>query len=165
MEDLDLDTKRKIWAYATTLSIAEFDLIESFITHSHKSPNTTAIDQLDNIMDRLKNTTSLGDQAEDDFIMWLQTHNVRPKDIIRFNTYGNLVDVTFQTDLLLNHNGQWIPIQVKNKETKISKLLNYNIGGIIIYPAPTKFNCGSWIFFNGESLAKSFDEVYFNLSC
>lgn len=164
MSDMDDETKRIIYNKALTLSLAEFDLIESFLTHLSPESDTKAIDHIDNIMDRLKSSTNAGDMVEEEFVLWLHNHGISKTDIKRFNTYGNLVDVTFQVDLIVKLNGNWVPIQVKNRETRTSKLISYDIGGMIIYPAPERFQCGNWIFYNGR-LPKSFDEVYFDVKC
>lgn len=164
MSDMDDETKRLIYNKARTLSLAEFDLIESFLTHLSSEADTKAIDHIDNIMDRLRSSTNAGDMVEEDLVLWLKNHDVPESDIVRFNTYGNLVDVTFQIDLIVKLKGNWVPIQVKNKETRSSKLISYDIGGMIIYPAPERFQCGNWIFYNG-TLPKSFDEVYFDVKC
>lgn len=164
MYDFDIEQKRMIWATASKLSIAELDIIEAFLSHNSDEPESRAIDHLDNIMDRLKKTTIAGDKAENDFVMWLGSNKVPASDIIRFNTYGNLVDVTFQIDLIAKINGKWIPIQVKNKR-KYTKLFSYDIGGILVYPAPSRYNCGNWIYDTGRSLERSFSQDFFGVPC
>lgn len=164
MYDFDIDQKRMIWATASKLSIAELDIIEAFLSHNSDEPESKAIDYLDNIMDRLKKTTVAGDKAENDFVMWLGNNKIPASDIIRFNTYGNLVDVTFQIDLIAKINGKWIPIQVKNKR-KYTKLFSYDIGGILVYPAPSRYNCGNWIYDTGRSLERSFSQDFFGVPC
>lgn len=71
----------------------------------------------------------------------------------------------FQCDLMVKLKGVWIPIQVKSSDTKYSKLLSYGLGGLLVYPASNKLKCGKWVYFNGKSLPKSFDEDFLNLHC
>jgi hypothetical protein len=115
---------------------------------------------------RIMSTTDKGDNAENNFIAWLKLNGIPNSDIRVFSSYGNLVDITFQCDLMVKLNDKWVPIQVKSSDkTTGSKLLNYGIGGILVYPAPKKIRCGRWVYLTGTSLPKSFDEDFLNLHC
>jgi hypothetical protein len=119
---------------------------------------------LNNIINRIKKTTKSGDKSEDEFIKWLIIDkNVPESKIHSFSSYGNLVDITFQTDLILELNGVKVPIQVKSSE-KDSKLLSYNIGGIVVFPnkgTEQKINYGDWLYKIKGGIAQSFEKDFF----
>lgn len=148
-EELDKHKQHIVIDAAKTLSFAEFDIIEAFHHQNDEESEMLAIDPLSNIIGRIQKTTGKGDLSEKKFIEWLLTSkNVPQSDIHNFSSWGNLVDITFQTDLILTLNGTKIPIQVKSKET-YSKLLTYDIGGIVVFPAdsvPKREKYGNWLY-------------------
>ncbi len=82
----------------------------------------------------MKQTTEKGDKTEEQFVKWLVDKGYDLSHIRSFSSPGNLVDITFQTDLLLLGKKGWIPIQVKSSD-KYTKLLSYKIpGACLIYP-------------------------------
>ena len=143
------------------LSYADEDVIS--ILQLGESPNSDY--DFNKMKARIQKTTNKGDKSENDFIYWLKKNNIPDSDIKNFSSYGNLVDITFQCDLMVKLKGVWIPIQVKSSDTKYSKLLSYGLGGLLVYPASNKLKCGKWVYFNGKSLPKSFDEDFLNLHC
>jgi hypothetical protein len=163
-EHLDKHEKNKVSNSAETLSFAEFDIIEAFHHQNDEDTEMLGIDPLNNIINRIKKTTKSGDKSEDEFIKWLIIDkNVPESKIHSFSSYGNLVDITFQTDLILDLNGVKIPIQVKSSE-KDSKLLSYNIGGIVVFPnkgTEQKINYGDWLYKIKGGIAQSFEKDFF----
>jgi len=162
LSEFDEDQKRIVRTKIPTLSFADEDIIT--ILRTAESPDTDY--DFNKMRNRIMSTTDKGDNAEDNFIAWLLFNGIPKSDIRVFSSYGNLVDITFQCDLMVKFNDKWVPIQVKSSDrTTGSKLLNYGIGGILVYPAPKKIKCGRWIYITGTSLPKSFDEDFLNLHC
>ena len=163
-EHLDKHEKNIVSNSAKTLSFAEFDIIEAFHHQNDEDTEMLGIDPLSNIINRIKKTTKSGDKSEDDFIEWLIINkNVPQSKIHSFSSYGNLVDITFQTDLILDLNRVKIPIQVKSSE-KDSKLLSYDIGGIVVFPnkgTEQKINYGNWLYKIKGGIAQSFEKDFF----
>ena len=163
-EHLDKHEKNKVSNSAETLSFAEFDIIEAFHHQNDEDTEMLGIDPLNNIINRIKKTTKSGDKSEDDFIEWLIINkNVPQSKIHSFSSYGNLVDITFQTDLILDLNGVKTPIQVKSSEV-YTKLLSYDIGGIMVFPnkgTEQKINYGDWLYKTKGGIAKSFEKDFF----
>ena len=67
-------------------------------------------------------------------------------------------------------NNKWVPIQVKSKESSAasSQIHKFDIGGIAVYPAPKKMQCGNWIYIitkRGFKIQGSFDEDFLNVQC
>jgi len=117
------------------------------------------------MLERIKKTTEKGESSERQFISDLISNGVPKENIKNFSSYGNLVDITFQCDLMVKFEDKWIPIQIKSSQSKYSKLLSYDIGGILVYPAEKKRDCGNWVYDTGKGLPKSFDEDFFGLVC
>jgi hypothetical protein len=147
-----------------TMSLAEFDLAEAFqeVDENFKSA------QLEKIKDRIKSTTEKGESVERAFIAWLGMNGVT--EIKNFSSFGNVVDITFSVDLMANLNGKWVPIQVKSSEKSAtdSQIHKFDIGGIAVYEAPKKLQCGNWIYVSSKRGLKSqgsFDEDFLNISC
>jgi hypothetical protein len=154
-EHLDKHEKNIVSNSAKTLSFAEFDIIEAFHHQNDEDSEMLGIDPLNNIINRIKKTTKSGDKSEDEFIEWLIIHS--------FSSPGNLVDITFQTDLILDLNGVKTPIQVKSSEVN-TKLLSYDIGGIMVFPnkgTEQKLNYGDWLYKTKGGIAKSFEKDFF----
>lgn len=143
------------------ISYAELDLAEA-IQEINDDLRTYEIEKIKN---RLKRTTSIGDATESKFTQWLIANKIEFKN---FSSPGNLVDMTFSVDLMALINNEWVPIQVKSSDT-YSKLLKYNIGGIVVYPKPNNNPaCGDWIYVSnsgGFDKRGSFDKDYLNLNC
>lgn len=147
-----------------TLSLAEFDLAEAFQEVDENFKST----QLEKIKNRIKFTTESGESVERDFISWLETNQITK--IRNFSSFGNIVDITFSVDLMANLNGKWVPIQVKSSENSAatSQIHKLDIGGIAVYPAPKKMDCGNWIYIKlnrGLKNQGSFDEDFLNVQC
>jgi hypothetical protein len=159
--DFSSEEKTKIKELIPTLSYADEDVIT--ILQNAESPDTDY--DFNKMKKRIQKTTNKGETTENDFIDWLKLNNIPDSDIQNFSSYGNLVDITFQCDLMVKLKGVWTPIQVKSKDQKYSNLLSYGIGGLLVYPAPKKLKCGKWVYFDGKSLPKSFDEDFLNLHC
>jgi len=67
-------------------------------------------------------------------------------------------------------NGKWVPIQVKSSDKSAvdSQIHKFDIGGIAVYEAPKKLQCGSWIYVSSRRGLKSqgsFDEDFLNIQC
>lgn len=161
LSEFNLEEKQKIKTMVPKLSYADEDIIS--ILQLGESPNSDY--DFNKMKARIQKTTNKGDKLENDFIYWLKKNGIPDSDIKNFSSNGNLVDITFQCDLMVKLKGVWIPIQVKSSDTKYSKLLSYGIGGLLVYPASNKLKCGKWVYFNGKSLPKSFDEDFLNLYC
>lgn len=161
MSDFDEEQKKIILNNVPKLSFADSDVISLLI--SADDPENDY--DYTRMVERVKKTTEIGEAAEQNFINHLISNGIPKSDIKKFSSFGNLVDITFQCDLMVKLNGTWTPIQVKSKEQKYSKLLSYNIGGLLVYPAPSKYQCGKWIYYTGKSLPKSFDEDFLHISC
>jgi hypothetical protein len=147
-----------------TLSMAEYDIIYAFVVLVEKFKN----DELDEIRARLKKTTEKGEHNENEFIKFLGENGIT--NIVNFSSYGNLVDMTFQVDLMADIGGIWIPIQVKSNEKSAysSKIHSYNFGGVAIYPSPKKSDCGKWSYIDKrDSYPKygSFEKDFLNFNC
>jgi len=163
IDEFGIKNKKSV-SFNPTLSMAEYDIIYAFVVLAKEFRN----DELDEIRARLKKTTEKGEHNENEFIKFLSENGIT--DIKNFSSYGNLVDMTFQVDLMANINGEWVPIQVKSdvKSASDSKIHQYNFGGIAIYPLPKKSDCGKWGYVDKKgSFDKhgSFDEDFLNLSC
>lgn len=163
IEEFGIMDKKDI-ASNPTLSMAEYDIIYAFVVLSKEIKN----DELDEIRARLKKTTEKGENTENEFIKFLSENGIT--NIKNFSSYGNLVDMTFQVDLMANINGTLVPIQVKSSEKSAfdSKIHQYNFGGIAVYPLPKKSDCGKWGYVDKKgSFAKysSFDEDFLNINC
>ena len=117
------------------------------------------------MLERIRKTTEKGESAERDFISDLLYNGIPRENIRIFSSYGNLVDITFQCDLMVKFEDKWVPIQIKSSQAKYSKLLSYDIGGILVYPAEKKRDCGNWVYDTGKGLPKSFDEDFLGLNC
>jgi hypothetical protein len=162
LSEFDEEQKRIIKTKVPTFSFADEDIIT--ILRSAENPDEDY--DFNKMRNRIMSTTDKGDNAENNFIAWLKLNGIPNSDIRVFSSYGNLVDITFQCDLMVKLNDKWVPIQVKSSDkTTGSKLLNYGIGGILVYPAPKKIRCGRWVYLTGTSLPKSFDEDFLNLRC
>jgi len=162
LSEFDEDQKKIIKTKVPTLSFADEDIIT--ILRAADSPDSDY--DFNKMRNRIMSTTDRGDNTENDFIAWLLYNEIPESDIRVFSSYGNLVDITFQCDLMVKLKDKWVPIQVKSSEkTTSSKLLNYGIGGILVYPAPKKIKCGKWVYLTGTSLPKDFDEDFLNLHC
>ena len=162
LSEFNEDQKRIVKKKVPTLSFADEDIIT--ILRSAESPDTDY--DFKKMRNRIMSTTDRGDNAENNFVDWLLFNGIPKSDIREFSSYGNLVDITFQCDLMVKFNNKWVPIQVKSSDRNTgSKLLNYGIGGILVYPAPKKIKCGKWVYLTGTSLPKSFDEDFLNLRC
>lgn len=162
-EDLNTSQKDVVLNSAKTLSFAEFDIIEAFHHQNDEESEMLGIDPLSNIINRIKKTTQTGDKSENEFIEWLIKKGVPLSNIHSFSSWGNLVDITFQIDLLLNLNGITIPIQVKSSDT-YTKLLTYDIGGIVVFPnkgTEQKANYGDWLYKEKGGIPRSFEEDFF----
>lgn len=163
-EHLEKHKKNIVSSSAETLSFAEFDIIEAFHHQNDEDTEMLGIDPLNNIINRIKKTTESGDLSEDKFIEWLIINkNVPQSNIHSFSSPGNLVDITFQTDLILDLNGVKTPIQVKSSDVN-TKLLSYDIGGIMVFPnkgAEQKINYGDWLYKTKGGIAKSFEKDFF----
>jgi hypothetical protein len=151
-------------SFNPTLSMAEYDIIYAFVVMAKEFAN----DELDEIRARLKKTTEKGEQNENEFIKFLSENGIT--NVVNFSSYGNLVDMTFQVDLMADIGGIWVPIQVKSSEKSAndSKIHKYDFGGIAIYPLPKKSDCGKWGYIDKRgSFAKhgSFEEDFLNVSC
>lgn len=160
--NLDDGQKSVVKEYAKTLSFAEFDIIEAYHNQTDESRESASIDPLSNIMNRIKKTTDLGDKTENEFINWLMNEKKIPvSDIHNFSSWGNLVDITFQLDMILTLNGNPIPIQVKSSEQS-SRLLNYDIGGIVVFPTKPKLveKYGRWSYIRAREYSASFEKDF-----
>lgn len=147
-----------------TMSLAEFDLAEAFqeVDDNFKSA------QLEKIKNRIKTTTEKGESVEREFISWLENNGIT--EIKNFSSFGNVVDITFSVDLMVKLNGKWIPIQVKSSEKSAtdSQIHKFDIGGIAVYSAPKRLQCGNWIYVKSNRGLKSqgsFDEDFLNIQC
>jgi hypothetical protein len=161
LSDFTSAQKSLIKSEIPKLSFADIDIINLLL-----SADDSEIDyDFNRMVDRVKKTTIKGEDSEKKFYKTLVDSGIPREDIKVFSSYGNLVDITFQCDLMVKLNGEWIPIQVKSMPTTNTKLLNYDIGGLLVYPAPTKYKCGKWVCHDGKSLPVSFDQKYLNISC
>jgi hypothetical protein len=162
LSELDDEQKNKVKSKVPTLSFADEDII--LLLHQSESPDSNY--DFNRMKARIQKTTSQGEKAEKDFVDWLlDTIGIPQTDVKVFSSYGNLVDITFQCDLMVKLKGVWTPIQVKNKSVENTKLFTYDIGGLLVYPAPSKYNCGKWVYKKSNTLPRSFDEDFFNLTC
>lgn len=147
-----------------TMSFAEFDLAEAF----HEVDENLKSTQLEKIKNRIRSTTESGESVEREFISWLEENGVT--EIRNFSSFGNVVDITFSVDLMAKLNNKWVPIQVKSTESSAatSQIHKFDIGGIAVYPAPKKMQCGNWIYIKSNRGLKnqgSFDEDFLNFQC
>lgn len=136
--DFDVDelTFLQLKRYADTLSLADLDILEAI---NSKSQQKRTSQKIDKIISNLKKTTEKGDKTEERFVKWLIDKGYDLSHIRSFSSPGNLVDITFQTDLLLLGKNGWIPIQVKSSD-KYTKLLSYKIpGACLIYPQGSRW--------------------------
>jgi hypothetical protein len=121
----------------TSLSLADLDLIEAF---NYKTPKS--FEKSDKIFSNIIRTTEAGDNAEKMFMKFLlEDREVPESHIISFSSHGNLVDITFQTDLIVFNveKNRWEPIQVKSKKQS-SGLLRFGFPGAkIVYPSGNKW--------------------------
>jgi hypothetical protein len=162
LSEFNEDQKRIIKSKVPTLSFADEDII--VLLRQAESPDEDY--DFNKMKNRILSTTNKGDNTENNFISWLIYNGIPKSNIRTFSSYGNLVDITFQCDLMVKFENEWVPIQVKSSDKNVgSKLLKYGIGGILVYPAPKNIKCGKWIYITGTSLPKSFDEDFLNLYC
>lgn len=161
LSEFSTEEKQKIKTLVPKLSYADEDVIT--ILQDAESPDSDY--DFNKMKGRIEKTTQKGENEENNFIAWLKFNDIPDSDIRNFSSYGNLVDITFQCDLMVKLKGVWTPIQVKSSKTESSKLLSYGIGGLLIYPASKKLKCGKWVYFDGKSLPKSFDEDFLDLPC
>lgn len=119
-----------------TLSLADLDIASS-INSSEGLENKS--EKLSKIIQNLKNSTEAGDNTEKNFIDYLIQKRYGGDKIKSFSSPGNLVDVTFQTDLMILGKDGWVPVQVKSRE-QYTKLLTYGIKGAgLVYPKGKKW--------------------------
>lgn len=143
------------------LSLADGDIISLLISADDSESDYDYY----RMVERVRKTTEKGESTERNFISDLLMNGMSKQNIRNFSSYGNLVDITFQCDLMVKFDDKWVPIQIKSSQAKYSKLLSYNIGGILVYPAEKKRDCGNWVYDTGKGLPKSFDEDFFGLLC
>jgi len=143
------------------LSLADVDIISLLISADDSESDY----DYNRMVERVRKTTEKGESAERDFISDLLMNGIPEGNIKSFSSYGNLVDITFQCDLMVKFDDKWIPIQIKSFQAKYSKLLSYDIGGILVYPAEKKRDCGNWVYDSGKGLPKSFDEDFLGVKC
>lgn len=160
MSDYDSQQQEMIKSKVPKMSLADVDVISLLIS----ADNSESDYDYKRMVERIKKTTVKGEEAEKQFVNDLMSYGIPSEDIKIFSSYGNLVDITFQCDLMFKLDNNWVPIQVKSFESKYSKLLSYDIGGLLVYPAPPKYNCGNWIYTDGKSLPKAFNEII-NVAC
>lgn len=157
------ETIKNISRFTDTLSIAEVDIIFAILVLSKQET-----EEFEAIRNRIKSTTEKGEAVENKFVNFLKKNVIN--DLVNFSSYGNLVDITFQVDLMANINGTWIPIQVKStkEDAEKSKIHKYNFGGIAVYPLKQKLQCGNWGYYMVQGNFKkndSFDKDFLNLDC
>jgi hypothetical protein len=143
------------------MSLADVDIISLLISADDSESDYDYV----RMLERIKKTTEKGESAERQFMSDLISNGVPKENIKNFSSYGNLVDITFQCDLMVKFKDTWVPIQIKSSQSKYSKLLSYDIGGILVYPAEKKRDCGNWVYDTGRGLPKSFDEDFLGLVC
>lgn len=150
ISDLGLEGEeyKYIEPIANTLSFADLEILDA-----SKNKN---IDRFNKIVGNLKKTDESGQKNEKNFYHSLLLFYGIPKDNIRlFSSKGNLVDQEFQCDLVIFLNKKYIPVQVKSYKQN-SKLLKYNIGGIVVFP--TKYGWDYIKEWNQKEEPKSFSE-------
>jgi hypothetical protein len=117
----------------TEFSMADADLVGAFNNYSQEDENRAK-----NIYSTLMNSTAAGDEAEKQFIKFLTEEQEVPESHIKsFSSHGNIVDITFQTDLIVLNvqEERWEPIQVKSKKLSTG-LLRFGIPGAkLVYPS------------------------------
>lgn len=96
-----------------------------------------------NIKDRIKTTTGIGDSAEKDFFDLLE--QVPKQNIINFSNPGNIVDMVFGVDCMIkmtkkgDKSPQWYPVQIKNNSESAKNVNVFKIGGISVFPNKDSF--------------------------
>ena len=92
------------------------------------------------------NTTERGDQNELNITGTFKLFSggaITDSDIIHFSSHGNRVDQVFGIDMLVymyvpakGNEKYWVPIQAKSNKFTANKsmLLNFDIGGIAVFP-------------------------------
>lgn len=99
-----------------------------------------------NIKRRILDSTEKGDRNEMNIkgtIQLFSDNAISEGDIVHFLSFGNRVDQVFGIDMLVymylpQHGDEkyWVPIQAKSDKSSAdrSQLLNFNIGGIAVFP-------------------------------
>ena len=106
-----------------TFSLAEKEIIKDINFNSSQK-----------IVNVINKTTGEGDEIENRY-----KKSIQDKEIIYFSSLGNVVDMEFNVDLMVNTPEGWIPIQVKTneEEAKNCLLLKTGINGVAVYPDDT----------------------------
>lgn len=158
---LSEEQKKYIISKVPQLSYADYDIIELLISADDSESDY----DFQRMYERIKKTTERGEATENLFIKDLLKNGIPSQNIRKFSSFGNLVDITFQCDLMVKFDDVWTPIQIKSSQSEYSKLLKYNIGGLLVYPAKKSRDCGDWVYDTSKGLPKSFDEDFFGLKC
>jgi hypothetical protein len=115
------------------ISYAELDILEAFFKHINKKRSP----KFETMLSTIKSTSLQGDDVEINFIEYLKKLGSEfVKDIKSFTTPGNLVDMGFAIDMVVNLFGKDFAVQVKSieKHAQNSKIKKLPIDYLIIYP-------------------------------
>ena len=138
-----------------SLSFAEADIIEAF--KDEVSP------KLKSIFNRLSRTTREGDYVEENFRRLISNRSGVTNDLYNFSSWGNIVDMVFGIDLLVNIGGTDYAVQVKKNPNHATTAFvrNLDIEYLVIYPLDEgKYNFGYLSKkSDGENFTKKFKQL------
>jgi hypothetical protein len=120
------------------ISYGELDIVESFYTYLNKANPT----KFENMLSTIQSTTSQGDNVELNFIKYINDFGSKFVNNIRsFSTPGNLVDMGFGIDMIVNLFGKDYAIQVKSNEkhARKAKIQYLPLNYLILFPKDEQY--------------------------
>ena len=141
------------------MSFAHVDLLEKF--HEEKEY------EFNEMKDKIRKTTQQGDVAENNFVALLDNSTNKVNDVIKYTTWGNLVDMIFGIDLTANFIDGFKIVQVKSSENNAKRAFVKKLGipYLAVFPV-SKQNIYLFNYFSekNKDIKKSFNMDYINVT-
>ena len=135
------------------ISYGELDIIESFYNYVNKLSSS----KFESMLSTIQSTSSQGDNVELDFVNYLRKLGSKyVKNFKSFSTPGNLVDMGFGIDMLINLFGVDYAVQVKSNEkhARNAKIKYLPVKYLIIFPK-NEGNTGEFYYLSNSQTTPS----------
>ena len=140
------------------MSFAHVDLLEKF--HEEKEH------EFNEMKNKVRKTTEKGDKAENNFVTLMENSTNKVNNVIKYTTWGNVVDMVFGIDLTANFIDGFRVVQVKSSEgrAKYAFVKNLGIPYLTVFPSD-KENIYIYSYFSekNKDVKKSFNMDYINV--
>ena len=140
------------------MSFAHVDLLEKF--HEEKEH------EFNEMKNKVRKTTEKGDKAENNFVTLMENSTNKVNNVIKYTTWGNVVDMVFGIDLTANFIDGFRVVQVKSSEgrAKYAFVKNLGIPYLTVFPSDKK-NMYIYSYFSekNKDVKKSFNMDYINV--